>query len=179
MNDESGILLVESKFTEKGFYRCSGYNQTRNGKPSNPDNKRCLDTIRLLESDFSDCHLVSWGRQYWHLLKGELDKAFFSSLKKCPALNCYQLLRQQALAQGYKKRYDLAYSCVAADQRSERLAYSARSVGLSTLPDGLQELFPRVSLPWFHHNDWFRYVQSHNNSGEWDSWIRYVGDRYF
>lgn len=59
-DNKKGILLIELKFTEHSFYQCSGYSKTKPGRPNNPDKKRCLDTVGILQSNFNNCHLLSW-----------------------------------------------------------------------------------------------------------------------
>lgn len=179
-NAQSGILLIESKFTEHSFYSCSGYNKTKPGKPVNPDKKRCHKTQGIIQSDFQDCHLIAWGRKYWDLLKGDLDYAKYGSLKKCPMASCcYQLFRQQALAKGFRNKYDIVVSCVTVDPRNTKLISLSSTVGLKPFPDGWKELFPNSPFQWLTHIAWFEFVKSHNESGRWDDWIRYVEERYF
>lgn len=188
VNGKSGILLIESKFTEHSFYGCSGYRTAKLGteenasRPSNPNNRRCHNTAGIMISDFAECHLLSsgWNRKYWDFLKDKLDKEKYASLKKCPMSNCsYQLFRQQALAQGFKKKYDVVISCVAADDRNEALKQSSHTTGLSCFPEGWKDLFPSLDFKWLTHNEWYEFVKVHNADGRWDEWVDYIGKRYF
>ncbi len=179
--NEKGILLIESKFTERSFYVCSGYSkQNKLVRTSNPDNKRCFNTKNILAGDFKDCHLNTWGRKYWSLLKNDIDKQKYLSLKKCPmSTSCYQLFRQQALAKGFEKHYKVVASCVATDARNDILIKCGNSAGLQPFPNGWKELFPKLPFYWFTHNNWFEYVKYNNSKGLWDTWLEYVGNRYF
>lgn len=176
---KKGILLIESKFTEHNFYSCSGYSKTKSGKPINPDKKRCLDTEGILDSDFNNCHLLAWERKYWNILKDDLDTNLFRKLKRCPmSISCYQLFRQQALSKGYEKKYDISISCVFSDSRNEKLLNSVYSSGLNSLPNGWQELFPKLPFKWLTHNNWFKFVKANNFKCKWDKWINYIESRY-
>lgn len=177
---KKGIFLKESKFTEHSFYSCSGYSKIKPGKPINPDKTRCYNTKLIIQSDFKECHLTTWNRKYWDLLKNDLDTEIYKSLKKCPmSSSCYQLFRQQALAKGLESIYDIAISCVVIDLRNENIINSICSVGLRPLPDGWKELFPYSKFQWLTHNNWFEFVKANNINGIWDDWINYVGERYF
>jgi len=178
-DNKKGILLIESKFTEHSFYQCSGYSKTKPDRPNNPDKKRCLDTVGILQSDFENCHLLAWGRKYWDILKSNLNVELFNRLKKCPMSSaCYQLFRQQALAKGYESRYDVVASCVFTDSRNESLNRSVHSSGLNDLPSGWSELFPELPFEWLTHNEWFEFVRVNNLNGQWNNWVKYIEERY-
>ena len=179
-NGEDGILLIESKFTEHNFYGCSAYKKQKpGGRIPNPNNKRCLNTKGILASGYSDCHLNIWGRKYWELLGGDLNKPKFATLSKCPMSNCcYQLFRQQALAKGLQKEYSISASYVAMDGRNSTLINSGKRTGLKPFPDGWQELFPSLPFYWFTHQDWFEFVKANDKGGRWSDWIEYIGERY-
>jgi hypothetical protein len=178
-DSKTGIILIESKFSEHSFYSCSGYSKTKPGKPVNEKRERCLNPSLIVDSDFNECHLTSWDRKYWDLLGKELDKAKFSSLKKCPmSSSCYQLFRQQALAKGLERKYDIAVSAVATDLRNVELKNSSLRNGMKPFPEGWKELFPNLELYWFIHNDWFKFVQQNNLNGKWDEWLKYIKERY-
>jgi hypothetical protein len=175
-----GIILIESKFSEHSFYSCSGYSKTKPGKPINDKKERCLNPSLIVDSNFKECHLVAWDRKYWDFLGKELDKVKFASLKKCPmSSSCYQLFRQQALAKGLEKKYDIAVSAVATDSRNEELKNSSVRNGMKPFPEGWRELFPDLKLFWFTHNDWFSFVKQNNLNSRWNEWIRYIEERYF
>lgn len=74
-----GLLLVESKFTERNFGYCSGYGE---GNKLNPDPGRCKNTEGILDSNFADCHLLTWGRKYWGYLAASIDSQLYASLKQ-------------------------------------------------------------------------------------------------
>jgi len=176
-DNKKGIFLIESKFTEHSFYVCSGYNKTKGGKLP-PDPAKCKNTRGILDSDFQNCRLVAWKRKYWNLLKGDLNQEKFKT-SRCPmSVSCYQLFRQQALAKGLEKRYDISVSCVTVDSRNEELINSSNKVGLKSFPEGWKELFPKVSFLWLNHRDWFEFVKLHSD-GAWEDWLKYIGERYF
>ncbi|MGA2408508.1 MAG: hypothetical protein ABSF81_17420 [Bacteroidales bacterium] len=177
---KKGILLIESKFTEHSFYVCSGYQKkTLTNNIPNPDKTRCLSTTSILSSDFEDCHLNTWGRKYWNLLRLDLNKDAFKALSRCPmSTSCYQIFRQQALAKGYEKHYDVVASCVVTDERNITLVNSSKSTGMSTFPEGWKNLFPNLPFYWLTHNSWFKYVRANNSNGRWNEWIEYIGVRY-
>jgi hypothetical protein len=180
-SEKNGILLIESKFTEHSFYVCSGYQKKSITKNIlNPDPKRCLNTTFLLASHFEDCHLRQWGRKYWDILKSDLNKDAFKLLSRCPmSTSCYQIFRQQALAKGFEKDYDIVASCVVSDERNITLINSGKSIGMSVFPDGWKSLFPNLPFYWLTHNSWFAFVKRNNSDGRWDEWIQYVGERYY
>ena len=70
-----GIYLVENKYTEHHFYGCSAANKTLNkghaqrGLSPNPNSARCMDIATLLSDVDTNCHQLTWGRQYWRILK--------------------------------------------------------------------------------------------------------------
>jgi len=177
---KKGILLIESKFTEHSFYVCSGYQKkTLTKNIPNPDKTRCLSTTSILSSDFEDCHLNTWGRKYWNLLGLDLNKVAYKALSRCPmSTSCYQIFRQQALAKGYEKHYDVVASCVVTDERNITLVNSSKSTGMSTFPAGWKNLFPSLPFYWLTHNSWIEYVKANNSNGRWNEWIEYIGIRY-
>ena len=167
-NGDRGILLIESKFVEHSFYKCSGYSP-----------EKCENTAELIDSDFTTCRLTEWGRTYWDLLKDDLNIKLFKRLTRCPmSTGCYQIFRQQALAKGFSAQYTQAISCVVADSRNDSLVGSAKRSGLGAFPDSWQKLFPNLPFLWMHHNTWFDFVNTHNESGQWDKWIKYIENRY-
>lgn len=177
--DKKGILLIESKFSEHSFYVCSGYKKTPSDKTNNERKERCLNSALIADSDFKECHLLSWNRRYWDLLGSELDKVKFSSLRRCPmSSSCYQLFRQQALAKGLEDKYDISVSAVVTDLRNTVLKNSSERNGMKPFPEGWQELFPNLSFFWFAHNDWFNFVRQNDTNGRWNRWVDYIGERY-
>jgi len=181
LNGSSGILLIESKFTEHSFYVCSGYQKKSVTKyPPNPDKTRCHKPELILSSNFQECHLNTWDRKYWNLISNDIDHSKFVSLKRCPmSTSCYQLFRQQALAKGFEKYYDIVSSCVVTDKRNSTLVNSGHSVGLKPFPEGWRELFPSLQFHWFTHNSWFDFVKKNNQKGQWNKWLEYIGVRYY
>jgi len=178
---KKGILLIESKFTEHSFYVCSGYKKKDpSGRPPNPNNLRCRDLRLILSSKYKECHLTTWGRAYWDLIRKDLDGVNFIKLKRCPMSSCcYQLFRQQALAKGFQKKYSIVASCIASDDRNTVLKESGKSIMMKPFPDGWKELFPNLPFFWLSHQGWFAFVKANNPKGRWNVWIDYIGERYF
>ena len=126
------------------------------------------------------CHQTTWGRQYWEHLKHTADVKSLGALDRCPAsTHGYQLLRQQALAEGIATHgeYDLVTSCVAFDERNETLRRSLRTTGLSDFREwgGLFQGKARFAV--FTHQNWVEWVRTHA-AVEWADWLGYVQDRY-
>lgn len=138
-----GLILVESKFTEHGFYRCSGYKadtssptsrtfplnrediRTRSLRVRNPDPSRCRRFQEVVASPATMCHAQqAWNRHYWNILQPILDKNAAAAVVSCPAATgAYQLLRQQALAEALASsgRFTLVVSAVAYDSENRDL----------------------------------------------------------
>lgn len=178
-DNKKGIFLIESKFTEDNFEPCSGY-VTKPGREANPDKSRCERPKDIIKSNFSDCYLLTLGRYYWDLLGKSLDRGKYISFTQCPISNCcYQIFRQQALAKGLEKIYDISISCVAIDSRNEKIINSSCKGELKPLPEGWKDLFPESNFIWLTHNNWFEFVKENNSGGKWDNWIDYIENRYF
>lgn len=182
VNGGRGLILMENKFVEHSFYRCSA--RTREGsskRPGNPDLSRCNDALALVDGFKSLCHQVVWGRRYWEHLAPVTNREMVSSLRCCPAARAgYQLFRQHALAEGIaaSSKYDLVVSCVALDERNETLRGCLRSTGI---PDMQQwgELFQgRAGFAVFSHQQWVAWVRAHDSDRKRADWLSYVQSRY-
>lgn len=177
-----GVVLVESKFTEHHFYPCSGRKKTPGGRAPNPDTTRCLDPVAVLRSPQSQCHLTTWGREYWKHLAPVADPATMSDLKCCPAaFDAYQLFRQHALAEALAASGAFAkvFSCVAFDSRNGDLMHCLdRSTGIADIELGWNQLFKgRSRFIAFTHQRWVSWVASHA-SQERATWLGYIRERY-
>ena len=181
VNGGQGLVLMENKFVEHSFYRCSA--RTKKGssaRPANPDLSRCYDTVALIDGFESLCHQIAWGRRYWELLAPVTNREMAASLRCCPAARAgYQLFRQHALAEGIadSSKYDLVVSCIAVDERNETLRRCLRSTGI---PDAWKwgDLFPgNAQFSVFNHRQWVAWVRAHDD-GRWADWLDYVGSRY-
>ena len=178
-----GLVLTESKFTEHSFYPCSARRvKDSHDRPGNPDPSRCLDARGVLANPQSQCHQTAWGRHYWERLKTVADIARVAGLKCCPALrDGYQLLRQQALAQGIgaSGEYGLVVSCVAYDSRNTNLIQSLWSTGIPDWRTDWGSLFGGTcSFAAFAHQQWVAWVHDHDRDGEWRAWLDYMQERY-
>lgn len=174
----AGVVLVESKLTEESFYPCSA-RTTKDGerRPGNPDPSRCLDVARLARNPAGHCHQALWGRRYWDHLRPHFEG--FAALNRCPAATGgYQLLRQQALAEGLRaKGAGFVATCVAYDERNDKLLRCLGSTGLADLRDfgGLFE--DALPLALFTHQAWWAHVRKHGGRA-WQPWVRWIQERY-
>jgi hypothetical protein len=177
---KKGLLLIECKYTEHSFYNCSGRKRkTNSGLISNPNPERCLAKETVLDLQ-NNCHQILWGRKYWDYL--EISKYGINILTKCPAsIGGYQLVRQQALAEGIIKsgKYNKVFSCVAYDGRNEQLMASMRLVGISSIKDEFKKLFNTKSdfISW-EHQEWVEYVRNNSQEQFEKDWIKYMNERY-
>ena len=182
INGGRGLVLMENKFVEHSFYRCSARRlEGSSGRPGNPDPSRCKDALALVDGFKTLCHQVTWGRRYWEHLGPATNRGLASSLRCCPAARAgYQLFRQHALAEGIaaSSHYDLVLSCVALDERNKTLAHCLRSTGI---PDVRQwgDLFSgRAGFSLFSHQQWVAWIRAHGSTGQWADWLAYVESRY-
>ena len=178
-----GIILVEFKFTEHNFYRCSGRKKKPNGRPPNPNLSRCKDLLSVLNDPSKQCHLHAWGRKYWNYLVPVVDRIIAASLKICPAAyGGYQLFRQHALAEGLANTGELAFvvSAVAYDYRNQDLMKCmSRSTGISDIRIDWDRLFTgKTQFSTFTHQEWVSWVAENNHSDYWDNWLSYITKRY-
>jgi len=93
----------------------------------------------------------------------------------------YQLIRQQALAEGIaaSDRYDVVVSCMAYDSRNEALIGCLRETGSNNFSTGWGALFAgRASFATFTHQQWVAWVRQHDLDGRWADWLAYVSERY-
>ena len=123
-NNDEVLIVFESKYTEKDFGYCFG-----KGKIINPNPQDCDKINTIKNGCLFNAKDTKRKRKYWDYL-GFSDDGL-KKLKKCPAsTGGYQLVRQQALAEGilkegrYKreinqewknKKYENVWSCVAYD----------------------------------------------------------------
>lgn len=175
-----GIILTECKYTEHSFYGCSARKiDNESTRINNPDPLRCMKRVK--DCDYSSvCHQAVWGRKYLSLLKiSEFGK---SKLERCPAATSgYQLLRQQALAEGIAKseRYLLVASTVAFDERNKDLIGCLRTTGINDFQTGWGKLFDgKAIFKTWTHQDWVQFVRNNQVNGEFDDWLKYLYERY-
>jgi hypothetical protein len=176
----SGIVLVESKFTEHWFYQCSGYKKAATGRTPNPRPERCRNFALIAGDPKRHCHLCTWKRRYWdhlHLQPGAAEVAAV-----CPAASgAYQLFRQQALAEALARtgRWDLVVSAVAHDAGNDGIfnvvTTSAGKRDLRLLWSSLFAL--RSGFATFTHQDWISWVRLKGDA-RWQPWLKYIHARY-
>lgn len=182
-----GLVLTESKFTEHSFYPCSARKTGKGkkgseGRPPNPKPERCMKALAVLDAPASQCHQEhrEWGRRYWDHLALVANRERFAELACCPAArHGYQLLRQQALAEGVAAsgKYDLVVSAVAYDGRNDVLQKSLKRTGIPSI-EAWGSLFKgKARFSTFTHQAWAAWVRAHA-AGRWSSWLRYVESRY-
>ena len=177
-----GLILTENKFTEHGFYRCSG----RKKEYGNPDSGRCLDAKEVIKNPAAQCYLLNWetgrreNRKYWQYLK--ISRSGQRTLRQCPAATAgYQLFRQQALAEAIARRdaYDLVVSAVAYDARNTKLIQSMKNAGIDNFSTDWAPLFDgQARFASFTHQDWVHWVRTHDTTGYWADWLSWVAARY-
>ncbi len=183
----SGIYLIENKYTEHHFYRCSAAKKTLNKKYTerglmpNHNPERCKKTIEIFRNPNEMCQQEAWGRRYWSLLRDTINEEALSKCSHCPALNDgYQLFRQQALAQGIAESglFDHVVSGVAYDRRNDALIGCLREVGIDNFTYDWSRLFnTSVHFHCFTHQDLVLYVKQSNN-GTAQKWTKYTTERY-
>ena len=178
--DGKGLVLTECKYTEHSFYGCSARKIVKKAKRiNNKDPKRCLKKVP--DCDYSSvCHQTVWGRKYLSLL--EISEFGKSDLKRCPAATSgYQLLRQQALAEGIAQsgRYTLVASMVAFDGRNADLKRCLRTTGLDDFQTDWGKLFEgKAMFKTWTHQEWVQFVRDNQKNGEFDGWLDYLNKRY-
>jgi hypothetical protein len=180
----TGLMLVESKYTEHWFYECSGHKRVTKGRTPNPDPSRCAAFQRVLDSPATECHVhEAWHRRYWEILGPVIDRSLAASFKYCPAAKgAYQLLRQQALAEALatKGSFALVVSAVAYDAENTEDLFMSH--GFSREVVDLRELWPRLfrgkaTFTTFTHQDWVGYVRS-AAPDKFNAWLEFVNRRY-
>ena len=85
VNGGRGLVLVESKFTERDFSDCSA--RRRKGstrRPGNPDPDRCNHPLAVLDDPAGQCHQSAWGRRYWDHLAVVADRDALAAMPCCP-----------------------------------------------------------------------------------------------
>ena len=165
VNGGHGLVLVENKFTEKNFEKCSAWEHN-----SNPNPNRCKDATKVARDPSGQCHLES-----------VVDQEALMDLPVCPAARSgYQLFRQQALAEGIAQsgKYALVVSTVAVDERNENLGDSLGRSGIDGLKGWGRIFRGKAKFAEFTHQEWVRWVREHQAGGQWDDWLSYVRDRY-
>jgi hypothetical protein len=178
--DGDGLILTECKYTEHSFYGCSARKIDKESKRiNNPDPDRCM--IRVKERDYSSvCHQTVWGRKYLSLL--EISEFGISKLERCPAATAgYQLLRQQALAEGIAQngRYTFVASTVAFDNRNAVLKGCLSTTGIDGFQTGWGKLFAgKAIFKTWTHQDWVQFVSDNQVNGEFREWLGYLNERY-
>jgi hypothetical protein len=176
-----GLILTECKYTEHSFYRCSARRSTDRGdKPGNPHPEKCLQSAALCNFEAIPCHQKVWGRKYLDNFK--LSTSGKSVLTRCPAATAgYQLLRQQALANGIKGsgKYNLVVSAVSFDGRNNALIGCLKSTGIPDFQTGWKTIYQHGAefITW-HHQDWVEFVRKHSTNEEVKDWLKYLKDRY-
>ncbi len=186
VNGGRGLVLVENKFTEGDFSRCSASKKPKEPKgnearPGNPDPERCNHVLAVAEDPGGQCHQSVWGRRYWEHLAPVVDRSALATLPWCPAARRgYQLFRQTALAEGIARsgKYELTVSAVAVDERNSELNVSLRRSGISELRRWGQLFRGRAHFAVFTHQQWVDWVRDHADDGRWDEWLFWIGARY-
>ena len=182
VNGRRGLVLTESKYTEHSFYPCSARSGSGgSGRPPNPDSARCNDLRTVLENPDGMCHQAAWGRRYWKHLMPAFRRETLPSLRRCPAATAgYQLLRQQALAEGIATsgKYEFVATCLAVDERNADLAACLKTTGIADIHSWGGLFAGKAYFAVFHHQDWVAWVRAYDEGNKWSNWLAYVEARY-
>ncbi len=182
VNGGLGLVLVESKFTERDFDECSAWRYKGSSRrPGNPDPDRCDHPLSIVRDPANECHQTAWGRKYWDHLSPVADREVLATLPYCPASRYgYQLFRQQSLAEGIAQsgRYDLVVSAVAFDERNDSLNTALKPSGIAELKNWGSIFRGKARFAVFTHQQWVGWVQEHDTSRQWDDWLQYIHCRY-
>ncbi len=177
-----GIILTESKYTEHHFYPCSTNpdNNKYKSRNLNPDFSRCMQSAKGYDHK-QICHQThAWHRKYMDLITFSNDAE--NILNCCPAAtDGYQLLRQQALAEGIAKsgRYNLLVSTVAFDGRNADLIGCMKTTGVVDFQTDWAGLFEgKAIFKTWKHQEWVQFVRDNQEKGEFDDWLEYLNQRY-
>ena len=170
-NGTENLILVECKYTEHSFYDCPA----KKDKSNNVCAKK--ETMKSINKD---CIQIEWGRKYWEYLK--ISKNGYNILKCCPAYSGgYQIVRQQALAEGIKKNgnYENVWSCIAYDGRNEGLMKSMQRIGINSIKNEWEKLFElKTKFVIWEHQEWTEYVRKNGKEKYENDWVKYIKDRY-
>ena len=176
----NGLVLCENKYTEHSFYSCSARKVNKKvDRTNNPNPERCMNSCNF---DFKEiCHQFVWGRQYLSLV--EFSEEAKMKLKRCPAATAgYQLLRQQALAEGIAKSrdYEIVVSVVAFDERNTDLINCLSSTGINDFQINWADMFNgKAKFQTWTHQEWVQFVRNRQSSnGFVKKWLTYLQDRY-
>lgn len=176
----NGIILTECKFTEHSFYGCSARKiDNKSTRVNNPDPSRCMNKVSGI--DFKAvCHQTIWGRKYLDLIT--FSEKADNTITRCPAATGgYQLLRQQALAEGIASsgQYDLVASAVAFDDRNNDLKNCLKSTGINDFQTHWADLFEgKAIFRTWKHQEWVDFIRNKQTNGEFDKWLNYLEQRY-
>jgi hypothetical protein len=147
----------------------------------NPDVQRCTKVGQIIEDPAALCHQITWGRQYWSILRDAINKSSVEKLSYCPAMkDGYQLLRQQALAQGIANAglFDYVLSGVAYDKRNTELIGCLSELGIMDFTEDWAPLMNSgVIFHCFTHQELVLWVtRSHDPFVS--QWGDYIKERY-
>lgn len=176
-----GIILTECKYTEHSFYGCSARRTNARGdKPGNPKPENCLVNAKSINFIDIPCHQHVWKRKYLNII--EISEFGKKILTRCPAATAgYQLLRQQALAEGIAKsgRFSLVASTVSFDARNSDLKGCLKSTGINDFQIEWAKLFNgKAIFKTWTHQEWVQFVRENQVNGEFDEWLKYLNERY-
>jgi hypothetical protein len=177
----TGLILTECKYTEHSFYTCSARKKSdRVNKPNNPHPEICMHAASKCDYLFIPCHQHVWGRKYLdHFQLTDFGK---KQLTRCPAATAgYQLMRQQALANGILQsgKYKFVDSSVAFDSRNQPLINCLSTSGITDFQTGWSKIYEHgAGFVTWHHQDWVNYVRSYHNDPIVADWLKYMEERY-
>jgi len=177
----TGLILTECKYTEHSFYRCSARRTTDRGdKPKNSHPEKCLQSAVTCDYISIPCHQKVWDRKYFdHFQLSDIGK---KQLTRCPSATAgYQLMRQQALANGIYKsgEYEFVVSSVSFDSRNQTLINCLKNTGIEDFQIGWSAIYKHGAdfITW-HHQDWVNYVRLNHKNSIVHDWLIYMENRY-
>lgn len=180
-NGGTGLILTECKYVEHSFYPCSARRtKDRGDKPGNPNPQKCMQSASNCEYKSIPCQQHVWKRKYLtHFQLSDIGK---KQLKRCPAATSgYQLMRQQALANGIFEngKYEFVISSVSFDSRNKPLINCLSTSGIKDFQTDWTKIYNHGAdfITW-HHQDWVDYVRSNNTDPMVANWLEYMNERY-
>ncbi len=189
-NDNNGKLsasLVEWKYTERNFGRCSAYS---NGSPEQRDVCRRLNEVEDKQAG-EKCHLTSGkrhrDRHYWdHMREAGINLKAFDGIQGCPFQDpFYQLMRQFMLAAYLRTtgKYDFVAVVAMSFAGNTNLNHSSRQLRplLQNRDDGIIEVWNSVlkDIPPLRHITVEELMASVDHLEGVDvEWRGYIKERY-
>jgi hypothetical protein len=184
ITDDGGAFLVltEVKFMERHFYPCSVFRKPELREAAMQSGLGACRRTPVRFAPGPICAQASLlGRRYWEHIEDVFDRD--ARLSCCPAaMDGYQILRQQALAEALAKHgaFDLVVSSVACHAGNTDLLGCLRTAGIRDIRIDWAPLFRgKARFLVFTHQEWVRHVREQTELPDWcGNWLEYVKARY-